>query len=403
LFVALLALPLASQAQQSLITRTVNVLDAVCNGGPSNATLTTLSCTISNNSGGLSNAEEQEAALQVAGNEAAAAGSNATQTTMAQMETQTERLAVVRNDHVSAPLETDRLGAFLNVFGGWGDVGAQGEESSFDYHGGGFTGGVDYRIDDNKVAGLGFGWNRQVDDFDLFTSVAGGGAVVGGGDLEADSYVLSLYGTLHQGPVYVDGMLSYTYVDYEIRRPVVIPGLGFGAVAQADPNAHQLGLSTGVGYPILLSGVLADATVGPIARVEYLYTRISSYTEGGVPGVALDYDDQNVHSLVTSIGGEVSYPVSTSVGVFTPQLRVTWEHEFEDDKRSIDSRLVADDTGRGFLSVFTDSPDRNYARVGASVAAQLAGGISAFVDYDAVVALRKIDAHKITAGGRIEF
>jgi outer membrane autotransporter protein len=85
-------------------------------------------------------------------------------------------------------------------------------------------------------------------------------------------------------------------------------------------------------------------------------------------------------------------------------VRITWEHEFENDARTIDARLFLNDTSTSdVLASRTDSPDRDYGRVGAGVSAQFAHGISAFVDYDTLIDLRDVEQHRFTAGGRIEF
>ena len=391
-----LALPSVSQAQQSLATRVGNVLENGICGQVSDAVLASSACVQS--AGGISAAETAEVSVALSGNSAAAAGSNASQTTIAQVDQQTERLSAVRDG--SAGEEVGDLGGFLNAFGGWGDTRLRGEEPGFDYHGGGFTLGIDQRVGDDKVVGFGFGWNRQTNEYDSAASVTTGGGNVGGGELEADSYVMSLYGSWYDGPLYVDGMFSYTFVDYEIQRSVNAAFFGQSGGVSAETDAHQVGITLGTGYQFQVAGV----NVGPLAQMNYLHTRIDSYNESGFASFALGYAKQKVHSLITSIGGEVSAPISLDFGVLTPHARITWEHEFKDDPRSIDARFLLDDSGNGnVISTVTESPDRNYARLGVGAAAQLQDGISAFVDYETLLGLRGVDAHKITAGGRIEF
>lgn len=105
-----------------------------------------------------------------------------------------------------------------------------------------------------------------------------------------------------------------------------------------------------------------------------------------------------------SLGGDLSYPISTGFGVIIPQVGASWEHEFEDDARNIDALIIADDSGNSStIRVRTEDPDRDYARLGAGVSTQLRDGIAAFVDYETLLGLRDIGYHKFTAGARIEF
>jgi hypothetical protein len=78
-----------------------------------------------------------------------------------------------------------------------------------------------------------------------------------------------------------------------------------------------------------------------------------------------------------------------------------WVHEFLNDSRRVKAFYLDDPAVP--IDVFTNSPDRDYAIVGASVSATLPRGWSVFVDYEAPFFLRDIDLHKLTAGARLEF
>ena len=214
------------------------------------------------------------------------------------------------------------------------------------------------------------------------------------------SFVFSGFGSWFDGPLYVDAMLSYTYVDYEAERDVNAGNIGASGQLDSETDAHQAGVTVGGGYQMQLEGV----TLGPVAQMNYIYTRIEGFNEGGFASFALSYQDQEIESLVTSLGGEISYPISASFGVVTPHLRLTWEHEILDDPRKIRAGFLLDDSGNGnAITTETDEPDRNFGRISVGAAAQLQGGLAAFVEYETVLGLAHTEAHKFTGGGRIEF
>jgi outer membrane lipase/esterase len=401
--VALLLPPVAS-AQQSLVDRLVPVYDDICNGPSIDNTLQAAACGVA----GITPDEQEEVVSQLSGNAAAAAGSNATQTTNAQVKAQSSRLSEIRaQGGASSGLRSgndggyddSRVGGFFNFFGGLGNTQQNGEEPGFKYDGGGFTTGLDVRLNDNVVVGGGFGWNRQTTDYDSNSSVFSGGGTVGGGDLDTDAFVFSLFGSWFDGPIYLDAMLSYTYLEYESKRDINDANTGTAGTADSDTDANQAGVVLGAGYQMQYEGF----SLGPVARMNYLYTKINNFNENGF-ALALSYENQEIETLTTSFGGEVYYPISTSAGVFTPHVRLTWEHELMDDPRKIRARYVLDDSGNdNAITTETKQPDRNFGRLSIGAAAQLKGGVAGFVDYETVLGLAHTEAHKFTAGARIEF
>jgi outer membrane autotransporter protein len=382
--------------QNDLVNRVLPVLQGICNGSTTDQTLQQNACAV-----GFGGGQQQaQNALSASPREQTAASSTATQTTDTQVSTESDRLEKAR---LEAEANAPRMGGFLIGSGGWGTVDARGEAEEYDVWGGGVQAGIDYRLSDALVAGFGFGWNRQNTEFDDQRAASNGNVKIGGGESESDAYTPSLYASFFSGPFHADAIFSYTYLDYSFERPVVLLQVPFpiAATAKGDTDAHQIGTSVNLGYQFQTGGLAA----GPLVGLDYRQTWIDGYKEHGVPGFPLQYKDQDIVSVVTSLGGEAAYAISTGIGVISPHVRITWEHEFENDTRNINARLFVNDdpTIGDTLTSRTDSPDRDYGRLGAGVSAQFAHGISAFVDYDTLIDLRDVEQHRFTAGGRIEF
>jgi outer membrane lipase/esterase len=276
---------------------------------------------------------------------------------------------------------------FLNGVGSFGDADSSTEEVGYDFHGGGLTAGADYRITDQIVAGAAFGWLTRDSQFDS------------GGHMEQDEYSGSLYASYLGEHLTADAIVTYSGVPYDIDRRVAFTGVS--TLARSHPDAYEVAASGSAGYdfqPVALGGLM----LGPQLQLDYVYWSLESFTESGGAGLALHYSSQDIDSLQTILGGDVSYPISTGIGVVTPQLRAGWVHEFESDSRHITASFVNDDN-HGRFFVRTRTPDRDWALLAGSASVALAGGWSAFVDYETVLGLSSFEQHKFTAGARLEF
>lgn len=295
-----------------------------------------------------------------------------------------------------------RFGLFFNGTGSTGDKDETDREDGFDFDTFGVTGGLDYRFSDNLVLGVAAGFSTLDVDFDNTSTVAGG-------SLDSVSRTVTAYGTYYQGGLYVDGIVSYTKTDFDSERRVVVPSNNpavpaLNLTADANPDAHQFSIGLGGGYQ-LTRGALS---FGPFGRATYTDIDIDDYRERNAAGLDLAVEDQNIDSFKTALGLQAAYNVSSGFGVFSPQIRAEWVHEFDDDGRSIDARYVAEpannpNAGFSILSADSDRPDRDYFVVGLGVSSVLKDGAKLFVEYETVLGFRDIDEHIFTGGVRFEF
>jgi len=284
------------------------------------------------------------------------------------------------------PSPFGRLGVFINGSGSFGDTNSTNDQLGFDFNTKGITAGADYRLTDTLILGGALGYVSSDYDFDNNQ-----------GDQDITGYTVSAFGTWYQSEkVYVDGILSYGWNDFDLKRRI-----RFGTTdvtAKGSPDGTEFAASIGAGYD-LNRGALS---FGPFGRVNYIKADIDGYEENPAGGLEQGYDDQDVDSLSTVLGGQASYAISTRRGVFSPQLRLEWAHEFEDNSQNINARFLNDPTS-GTFNVRTDDPDRDYFNLGAGVAAVLGPGRSAFIYYETSVGRDNITEHSIAGGLRFEF
>ncbi|MGH8613859.1 MAG: autotransporter outer membrane beta-barrel domain-containing protein, partial [Gammaproteobacteria bacterium] len=286
-----------------------------------------------------------------------------------------------------------RFGAFVNGIYNFGDVDSTFDQVGFDYDGGGVTAGADYRFTDDLIAGVGFNYIHSAADFDG-----------DGGDLDSDSYNGLVYGTYYlPDGVYVDGIATFGGINYDSTRNIryrldTEPTGGVNTQATAESNGWQYSVSGGLGY----NYALGEVTLNPYARASYVNLDVDGFTEQGGDGWAMRFEDQEVESVTTTLGAQLSHSISTTFGVLLPYVQGEWHHEFEDDGRDIIVRFVGSGGNLPFNTV-TEGPDRNYFTVGAGVSGTFAHGITGFFNYDALLGYDDIDSHLFTVGARMEF
>jgi outer membrane lipase/esterase len=276
-----------------------------------------------------------------------------------------------------------RLGLFINAEGSFGKQDTTQRELGFDYHTIGGTLGADYRITDQLILGGAIGYLKTDSDFDA-----------DGGETTAHGLSLSVFGTYYLRDVYyIDGIATYGWTWYETER--LVGGAGGPSIARGDPNGNHLALSISGGRNFVVGAL----TLGPYARLDYVNAEVDSYSERGGGNANLRVKSQDIDSVVTALGGRVSYAISTALGVFVPTVSAEWQHEFAGDSQRVSATTI-DGTS---ISVLTSSPDRDYFRLGAGLVATLRRGTHAFVHYDSIVGRDNFTHHGFTAGVRLDF
>jgi outer membrane autotransporter protein len=288
----------------------------------------------------------------------------------------------------------DRLGIFINGSIDIGDRETTVNEVGFGSDTYGTTLGVDYRFTDNVVLGVAFGYGHTDTEF-----------AHSSGSMDNDSFSGSIYGTFYtENGFYVDGIFSGSSLHYETRRNIKY-SVNAGTAIADNVNTSTRGENEGQEYNAALSGGynfnIGGLTLTPQVRLEYINKQIDSLDERGGQGWAMHIDEQNIDSLTTAVGGQVSYPFSFFWGVLMPTVRAEWVHEFYNDDRVVTAHYIQDPT-RTKVNILTDSPDRDFMYLGTGLSAQFTHGFSAFVNYETLLAHKYASSHAFTGGLRYE-
>lgn len=167
--------------------------------------------------------------------------------------------------------------------------------------------------------------------------------------------------------------------------------------ATGDTDGNRISASASAGYQFSRQAL----TYGPYSQVNFVYADVDGFTESGAGNFNLVVKDEEVRSFTSVFGVRADYAISTFWGVISPSVRAEWEHEFSNDSRTVVTAFSANPNG--LINVQTKAPDRNYFNVGAGVSATLPRGITAFADFEILLAHKDLDNHTITVGARMEF
>ncbi len=106
-------------------------------------------------------------------------------------------------------------------------------------------------------------------------------------------------------------------------------------------------------------------------------------------------------SLVGQAGLRLTGTWATRSAVFLPQLRVEYEHEFDQDPLNARASYLQDAAGNVYR-LQGDSPDRDYFNLGLGMMAVFPNGWLPYVDIQWLAGYRNRDSYRITLGLRKE-
>lgn len=285
------------------------------------------------------------------------------------------------------PLRDSPFGFFVQGRFNGGDRDSTGEERGYRFTTGGLTLGADYRLTDQLILGLAFGYDGTSAVFSQDS-----------GAMDTDSYHGSFYGSYYlPADFYVDWIGNFTRHDYDMKRNIRYTG--FSSRARSNPEGNQYGFAVSFGKDFAIS----EWNLNPYLRMEYAKLQIDAYQEKGGGGLGLAFGSQDDHSLTTDLGAQIGRSFSLPWAVLTPSIRFEWEHQYQNGSRDLRVRFADAAAGTGSFSISNSAPDRDYFNLGGSLAATLPGGNAAFLRYETRLGQQAVSSHIVEAGVRISF
>lgn len=239
-----------------------------------------------------------------------------------------------------------------------GDRDARAGRSALDFETEGLSIGADKRIGRAFVLGVGLGYGHDR-------------TWVGGDDTRTDAraYTFAAYAGHRPAEMFfLDALIGYQRLDYDLRRSV--GAIGGTVSGRRDGRQWFAALTAG-------AQLGQDAwRFTPYGRIEGARGSLGGYVENGDAPYALRYDAQDLRTLTANLGLRMDYRVQWSSGVFSPQLRLEYQRDFE--RHGAATLRYADWLGGPQYRILP----RDYARD------RLELGIGALFDFDDAWSLR---------------
>lgn len=245
-----------------------------------------------------------------------------------------------------------------------GNQDSQNNRARVDFETDGLSVGGDYRLNDRFALGLGLGWGR--DDSEIGNQ---------GSRSKGKAYTLAGYASYHPGKLFLDALVGYQDLSYELRR--YVSASGSHVSGSRDGGQWFASLSTGADLQY------DRFSLTPYARLDLARATLDAYTEQGDALYALHYQDMDVDSSTGNLGLRMDFSKKTGWGTLTPQLRLEYQYDFQGNGSATMqyADLMSGPFYRTSLPVF----DRSRFLLGLGLGFNGEHGLSTRIEYNGVV------------------
>jgi outer membrane autotransporter protein len=275
-----------------------------------------------------------------------------------------------------------RWGAFVSGDVNIGRQAAVDDQTGFKLTSRGLTLGGDYRFPGEHVLGAALGFAKsdgRLDD--------------GLGTQDIKGYSVSVFGSLVPADkAYIDLIVNFARTSFDSQRQQQA-----GGSASSDTDGTSIAAALSAGWN-LSRGAL---TANPYGRIEYVDARIDGFTETGDAAEALTVGEQRIKATTLTLGGQLSYAVSTSWGVLLPYAKLELQYLAQTSAQDVTAQLAAASSPAILVPALGD--DRTFGNFAVGASAILPRGVSGFFTYEQLFGKDDFRNQKYTLGLRVEF
>ena len=223
--------------------------------------------------------------------------------------------------------------------------------------------GADIHPSGAMTAGMALTAGQQKDDF---AGNAGGFKLR---DLLATGYAMWGWDEGYFGAIGSFGHLSYSNVHRNIPIGPTV--------------RYENGTTSGSHVAFTLTGGwlvdFGNWRTGPYADLTWQHIRVNGYSENGNDATTMTFGKQDRHSMVATLGWQLSANLQAGNALLHPYAHVAWNHDSDTDPRDVTAGLVSM-PGTFALPGFT--PDSNWGSAGIGLAADFTPNFSGWIGYD---------------------
>ncbi|MBN8736505.1 MAG: autotransporter domain-containing protein [Xanthomonadales bacterium] len=244
--------------------------------------------------------------------------------------------------------------------------------------------GADIRPSDAMTAGLAFTAGQQKDNF---AGNAGGFKLQ---DLLATGYVMWGWQQAYFGAIGSFGHLGYS----NIHRNIPI----------GPTVRYEDGSTSGSQLAFALTGGwwldFGNWKTGPYADLTWQHIEVNAYNENNNDSTAMTFGKQKRHSMIGTLGWQLTANLQAGSALLHPYARVAWNHDNDADAREVSAGLVS---MPGTFALPGFAPDKNWGSAGVGLAADFTPNFSGWIGYDGRFSDSTQRVDSLNIGARFRF
>src|SRR6185312_15817846 len=244
--------------------------------------------------------------------------------------------------------------------------------------------GADIHPSDALTAGMAFTVGQQKDEF---AGNAGGFKLQ---DLLATGYVLWGWQDAYFGAIGSFGHLGYSNVH---RNIPIGPTVRY---EDGDTSGSHVAFALTGGWWLDFD----NWRTGPYADLTWQHIEVDGYNENGNDATAMTFGKQDRHSLIGTLGWQVSANLRAGNAVLHPYARVAWNHDSDADPRDVTAGLVS---MPGTFALPGFAQDGNWGSAGIGLAADFTPSFSGWIGYDGRFSDSSQRVNSLNVGAKFRF
>ncbi|MDI1313296.1 ice-binding family protein [Prosthecobacter sp.] len=275
-------------------------------------------------------------------------------------------------------LENQRWSFYVQGLGNGASANGTANASGYSFMAVGGTVGASYLVNNHFVVGASGTYSDTT------------ASLTNGGSIQMDSYRSNVYASVFGGGFYLDALMGLSYNSYDTIRSSLL------GMATGGTNGVQFDSMLNGGYDFHADNWM----FGPVVSLGYTQVNLNDFTESGSL-TPLNFPNQYQSSLRSNLGIRVSFTTMLKSVRITPQLRLSWQHEYLDNTQSITSQLAL--CPGSMFSVSGPMMGRDSALVNIGLTAQITPMVSAYAFYGGQFGSTNYTSHSVNAGVMISF
>ncbi len=210
-----------------------------------------------------------------------------------------------------------------------------------------------------------------------------------------NTFQIGLYSAWGPGAWFFETALAATYGTWESNRRIVSGSIDETAVSDQDAYGGNLSFTMG------RDSMAGSFIITPVAGLEYTLSHEKGYTEKGAGALNQTVSSVNRQSIRSMAGFKIERPfrleTKNTTLTLAPAIKTQWLHEFL-GKEKLDYSYAS----MGSVALDSPEPDRDIARLGASLTLAQENRYSGYISYETDITKNYMD-HTLAAGFRVVF